>query len=117
MLSQKAQAQKYVVWKAADPEPRWYIRNQTAPMCPRLSLATGTGPSACPPGSQPEAPAAPGLRAAVGYQLQLDLSVAARNAIFFISIYKLPGILSTTLTMITLRAGGSFCPDKHFTGC
>lgn len=35
--------------------------------------------------------------ASAGYWLQLHFSAAARNAIFFISVYKLPGFLSTTL--------------------
>ena len=111
------QAQKYVVGKLADTEPHWYIRNQMAPTCPWFSPDPRTGASTCPPSTQPEAPAAPGLRAGADYQLQLDFSVAARNAIVFISIYKLPGILSTTLTLITLRAGGSFCQAKHFIRC
>lgn len=88
-----------------------------APRHPRFSPATRTGASACWPSTQPEAPAAPRLRAGVGYRLQLDFSVAARKAIFFISVYKLLGILSTTLTLITLRAGGSFRQDKHFIQC
>lgn len=102
------QAQKDVVRKAADAGPPWYARSQTAPACPWFSPAARTGASACPASTQPEAPAATGLRAGASYRLHLDFSIAARNAIFFISIYKLLGISSTTLTLITLRAGGSF---------
>lgn len=66
------------------------------------------------PSTQPEAPAATGLCAGASYRLHLDFSIAARNAIFFISIYQLLGILSMTLTLIALRAGGGFHQDRHF---
>lgn len=103
------QAQKYVVQRAAGTEPNNpNVPLQYSPLLPGLVPA-------CSPSKQPEAPAAPRLCAAAGC-LHLDLSVAARNAIFFIPIYKFPGILSTTLTLATLlRAGGSFYQDKHLT--
>lgn len=54
------QAQKYLVRKAADTEPYWYIRNQMAPTCPRFSPAARTGASACPPSTLPKHQQQPG---------------------------------------------------------
>lgn len=43
-LKSNKKAQKYVVWKAADTEPHWYIRNQMAPVRLGSPLPSGLAP-------------------------------------------------------------------------
>lgn len=108
-------AQKDVVRKAADAEPPWYTRNQTAPACPWFSPAARTGASsACPASTQPEAPAATGLRAGASYRLHLDFSIAARNAIFFYIYLQIAWNLKYDTNLDHTQGRWEFSPGQTF---
>lgn len=87
---------------------------------PQRALGSPLLPGLVPP---PPARPAPSLKhqQQLGYALvrvtdfTWTLVLLPEMPYFFISIYKLLGILSMTLTLITLRAGGSFHQDRHFT--
>lgn len=93
------QAQKYVVQKAADIEPN-------GPNVPPVLPVPGLVPL-------PGAPAASGLVRVT----DSSWSCCQKCHILYIYIYKLIWILGTTLTLITLMAGGSFHQDKHLIRC